>query len=330
MQKEKKVDILEVKGPLLWVMISIIVLIEIFDVITDLLWKLVPFKKKLLGVKEWFHDTRVYKGYKNLVNKALGLDEKNFLSLIIGMAVVAIPFIYILPVLLPGLALKVLSVVIGKVISSSSTTLIALGADKLLKIEVINKIWTAAKNKWQSTKDYFNNLKYVKKYRIWKDKQEGTFLKQLKFFSSKIKDRAWRKNQLLKMKKVLDSFPFIDKLVMFTGFILLLEFLNILTYFLLILIVIRLFQSFGSKTEVFDDKVEESEVTKEVFDENFEMSTQESYEFYNPCMEKKAKLILATKNLNGASDKNRGAYTAFKNSAQKALDKCKEENSDGK
>ena len=75
---------------------------------------------------------------------------------------------------------------------------------------------------------------------------------------------------------------------------------------------------------------EVTEVIEEVIDDNFEMSLQERYELDNPCSEKKAKLVLATQNLNGASDKNRGAYAEIKNSAQKALEKCREDNSDGK
>ena len=254
MQKEKNTHYV---NPLLqYLLIFVIILIEIFEFVTNMIWKIIPFKKKILGAREWFYTTKVYKTYKKLVEKALGLEDKNFVWLLVGMSILAIPFIYVLPFLFSGVIFKILFIVIGKIISSTTTALIALGSEKLLKIDLINVVWTAAKNNWQSTKDYFNNLKYVKQYRIWKDKQEGSFLKQLKFFSSKIKDKGWRKEQLLKMKKTLDLFPFIDKSILFIGFILLLDILNILDYFLFILILIRLFQFFGSKTE--ENKVSES------------------------------------------------------------------------
>ncbi len=177
-------------------LIIILILVEIFDFLTHYLYELFPFKRRFRIFKIWLKRRSVYKTYKQLVKKALSLEDNNFLWLILFMAILALPFIYLFPFFLTNVVFKISSIVVGKLISSSTTTLIALGSDKLLRIDFINKTWSIVKEKYSQTKLWFSSLGFIKRYKTFKDENSSVFMEKLKYFSLKIKEKNWRKKHL--------------------------------------------------------------------------------------------------------------------------------------
>jgi len=177
-------------------LIIILILVEIFDFVTHYLYELFPFKRRFRIFKVWFKKRSVYKTYKKLVKKALSLDDNSFLWLILFMSILALPFIYLFPFYITNVGFKIGSIVVGKLISSSTTTLIALGSDKLLRIDFINKAWSLVKDRYAQAKLWFLSLTFVQKFKKFKDENKSIFMEKLKYFSSKIKEKSWRKAHL--------------------------------------------------------------------------------------------------------------------------------------
>ncbi len=177
-------------------LIIILILVEIFDLLIYYLYELFPFKRRFRIFKVWLKRRSIYKTYKTLVKKALSVEDNNFLWLILFMSLLALPFIYLFPFFLTNVGFKISSIVVGKLISSSTTTLIALGSDKLLRISFINKAWSIVKQRYAQTKLWFFSLVLVGKFKKFKNENKSVFMEKLKYFSSKIKEKSWRKKHL--------------------------------------------------------------------------------------------------------------------------------------
>lgn len=193
------------------IFLFLVLLVELFNFIWDSVAKHLPFKKTYYKVKGNFLTTDFYINFLKpklsyVSEKVLGMDDINFAWTIIALFVLAAPIIYLLPVFLPGAILKVLSIIIGKIMSSSAMALTKLGTDKLKRFPPIKKfiefqsriINDKIKPRIAIAKTWIITNKYYISYVNWKDKAKSKFMEDVKVTSLKLKDGEWR-------RKVLDD-----------------------------------------------------------------------------------------------------------------------------
>lgn len=134
-------------------------------------------KDVILKLKEKLYVSKFYSWLKTEVDK---INERTFLAIIAFLIISSGLMIYVLPFIIPNAALKLSSIVVGKILSTLNIVLNSIGIKKIFKIPFIrylririNRIKRNIKAKLAVTKEfikiYINKIKNTQAYQKIKE-----------------------------------------------------------------------------------------------------------------------------------------------------------------
>lgn len=163
----------------LYVFFAIYELLE--SVVNYILLHIKGIKKFIHKYKELIYDSKAYTFVKLKIDP---MNEKVYLSMIVFLVVSSGLLIYVMPFIIKSSLLKLISIIIGKVLSTTNLIVSGMGIKKIFKIPVIRFLRIKVSKIKRAVKEKLTKFKEPMKKIVLKIKQSTIYKKVKELFAN--------------------------------------------------------------------------------------------------------------------------------------------------